>query len=46
MQSKLIAALIAAAIALVAVAIAIRVRPLRKLVFDGYVSPPHIVGKV
>ena len=47
MQSKLIAALIAAAIALIAVAIAIRVRPLRHIVFDGYLAAPHPhVGKV
>jgi len=47
MMQKLIAALIAAAIALVAVAIAIRIRPLRHLVFDGYVAAPHPhVGKV
>jgi hypothetical protein len=41
MQAKLIAILIAVAIAFLTVAISVRIRPLKHLMFGGHMGAPH-----
>jgi hypothetical protein len=45
MPARLIAILIAVAIAFITVAISIRIQPLRKLMFDGYLGAPNALRK-